>query len=991
VLVVVLGVGLEREVARPSIRDPRSLSAMHPIAGRVLLVILVAVAVAAIVVGALLPTLLEPTLRARVAKKLTLDPTASSFVNGSTPFDLYLFNYTNLYAHLTDDATLLAVDELPPLRLVQSTWKYNISVSSDGGLVRYKQLTTYSWRSSPGDAVTPGTVSNDSIVIAPNAFFLSAGANGARRAAFRQTGLRTVDFGRGPDGAWLREDELLGLVMGDQVMASVVAQLLRPTSQLMQPVRFFAMGFYVTWAQQVAANSDLAWTDCLVGWANGTSRLSTGAPQWFTGFELPRPLASVDPFAVAQAVFGTGAYGLRSQTGLGQWQQWLLAARAAAAQPQLLSNLTMEATGALGCTPSDVPLIGQWVASLGGATNLTSPSAMAYEAAVCAFLGATMHQYAHGFTTFAQLYAQESDFAVHSWTDVATLQFGTAYPVGLASDPFGLLLTGIGGSLASMPVPPSQQAAVPLAFRRLAPGEPAEPLEFPLALAFQWQHMETDAAAGRLTPAQARVHELYHNDSSLLFAFESSGYTTPRVLTQVQARALMATLARPGGFQALWQRTHTLLVDVYAPAVAQSSNQTLAFAAGRAALEAALAPDTRLAIDVETRLAVDTALAVRVYLAYVADQLAGRWSQLDRSTGVAPHNDGLWTRRTVREWLFGYTNRLGIAVPGLAGTYLDPAAPDFDRQLTTLMATDGLGKAPTGQWTGANDDLARVGAYETINGFTHYTTACQLTSGHPERCRDDGQSGDGDWPVWGLPGERIVDASDGLYTSPIDLERYELDSAITHGPSPWKDQATYHQDDRNAPDGWVDIRRPLGGLPLAVSPPHQAPPAGATWVTGASPYDAALHATHLDVEPLTGRTFRGAKRLQVSVRVHPDEWTGAASITGHYEHALGAPSGATDPAASRLLPWYWSDVHKEASDGDQQTFREARAQLQEAQRTIAIVRWALVAFGIVCFAWLGVAWWLHARRKRARVLDQAVQAANADPALCMEAEPALTL
>lgn len=254
----------------------------------------------------------------------------------------------------------------------------------------------------------------------------------------------------------------------------------------------------------------------------------------------------------------------------------------------------------------------------------------------------------------------------------------------------------------------------------------------------------------------------------------------------------------------------------------------------------------------------------------------------------------------------------------------------------------------------------------------------------------------------------------------IEMRRYEVydpvlvaDAGVLRGAyNMYKNEEKYMQDPRRVPDGFYSIERAKAGVPVVLSRPRHnwAQVADVDGVTCSSPegplpcpltYDPAVHNTVVDVEPTTGLTMNGAKRLQANMRVSAMEWfqgpaacpnanpsdacnptctatqpadgsyapyfqsPAARSVkpggfNGHYNNlfktlAEGAPASSTQYHETLYLPWYWADLHDIVKDDDAQDMRDSKKDIDNGRQLGDDLQIAGTTVGSVGFVASGAA------------------------------------
>lgn len=277
-----------------------------------------------------------------------------------------------------------------------------------------------------------------------------------------------------------------------------------------------------------------------------------------------------------------------------------------------------------------------------------------------------------------------------------------------------------------------------------------------------------------------------------------------------------------------------------------------------------------------------------------------------------PLDDALWASRAPEEWLFDYEDPL-LALLKHGDTAANAFNSAFFRSVTTdaeSLSTDprrttvrtGRGDVDRAlwydKWKGVSVLPERPGGVPTAGGDTTFWCDTNLTvAGHDDTqlpvstttwwSWTPGIKKGVDYPVW-VP--QIFNAANFTYLEGsdargIDVWRFHLsDSSLA--PQPQFSERY---------GGVFNLTCPQGGPPVMVTEPRYYrvdPDFPAEYrVDGVKEPVPELHDTFLDVDPVSGTTLRGFKRLQINT------WISAGT------------SGATN--GTKLMPALWVEQREE--------------------------------------------------------------------------------
>lgn len=244
----------------------------------------------------------------------------------------------------------------------------------------------------------------------------------------------------------------------------------------------------------------------------------------------------------------------------------------------------------------------------------------------------------------------------------------------------------------------------------------------------------------------------------------------------------------------------------------------------------------------------------------------------------------IYSTRTVHEWLFEYEDPILTALNNT-----EPGA---------IFGNDTTQNPPDTFNTGAKD-IDLIGQYikwqelSEIPGIWEEPETITGTDG--TKFKPGLSKSDSPVKTWVSDFLRVVDLvyEEDVSFKGISLKRFRLDPDLLEISPEYKITIR----------GMQDVTSIAGG-PSYASKPHffDADEAVGNVHDGLSP-DRDLHDTYIDVEPITGVAMRVHKRLQVSIRVKPNDFVYTSITDG-------------------IFPLVWVDESGEISNKDASTFKE---------------------------------------------------------------------
>jgi hypothetical protein len=770
-------------------------------------------------------------------------------------------------------------------------------------------------------------------IIGVNPFYLGAAAAVMRTVVATGAGQNPSDpasFRPTAQFPYLSDAYFQALFISGKLLTGILPVFSNPAGPFLTKTRASSVSSYAQFVPKFCQKAGLDFASAKIAWASATPYLSAAVPSYFTGFELPVALQSTNLTAVSDAVFDPlNQYSIASAAGLATWYCILIPSQCTLVPSPLYADVA--AALFIDNPNADLPTISKWIGSLAQALPLApNDVGSAYQKTVCAAISGQVQALRAAATVFSGIVANASEWSPSNWAEVGAMQFGSGFVVG-STISVPNLLQGIGVSVADLP---SAKPADPLNFGD--GNQLKEPIEFAGGLRY---YIATNApSAARPVnpkwPAGAQLAPLWQYNPALLYAYDvttGATSTTAQITLNVKESAalIQLLLADTKIYGGLIQQLAPL-VQAYA-FVFQSCLQTqgpgqlqtcINQATGAVASQYdTLFPSAATSLYVfppgnfaagQVIVTKTNFFAIYVYLhQYLGHTFTGTLAEIDPVHGVGVQNSGLFTKRTVREMLFGYTNRYGQQIPPIAGPLLD--ASTFQKVLDQDYL-DHQGRDYV-QDTG-HRDINTVGQWIQFEGVAKYQTHCDIDD--PARtgsCSPAGslQEAGNNWQVWGAPavlagsgsslqiapfGEDEVVEKTAFYVSEIrrpvvveyksdvtvkgiDLRRYGLWQALSNAsfvtPNTEKNQEQWFQG--GVPDGLYSMKTYQGGFSAMVSIPHfgDTDPKvwqGCTCDSGdcAQWYNDDLHATTIDIHPLTGLTMQGHKRLQANFKIDAHEF-----------------------------------------------------------------------------------------------------------------------
>jgi len=352
---------------------------------KVCLVFAIALGIAFVVIGGVIPLIIDGLIQTGVREGLVFKPkdqnertskyndfTYSDNIN----YDYYLFNITNSIEAMATPNTKLIVQEVGPFQYTKKTVRYNVSFSSDNTEVRYSEWVYYVPK------YTNGMDATKSIVTMPNMAWMGV------------IGQLGTEYGTLPPAIFDESDNNavtnLYLKFYSQAMAQVAPFYLDATKPFLKGVTLFAVPFFLqtlaaasgfnlsdstsanAFVGQFVAQASCSVTTCSAGYtcaaslsmAGTTSKcVLTASYDPSTGFAVFENHYPLDSTSVAALFNKAGRYNLL--TGMIDWVNLLAGSFNISDVTTWPSSLTSTFT-----VPSDIPKVLAWISAI--TTNGTS-------------------------------------------------------------------------------------------------------------------------------------------------------------------------------------------------------------------------------------------------------------------------------------------------------------------------------------------------------------------------------------------------------------------------------------------------------------------------------------------------------------------------------------------------------------------------------------------------------------------------------------------
>lgn len=885
-----------------------------------------------IVIAAFVPSVINSSIQKGVYDSVRLDPDTmgdtqlAKFLNGSIGESFYLFTITNLADVLANGAKI-NFKEVGPINTRRHGLRYNVSWDTANSRVTHQWLTTF-------EVLPDSQALLDTPIVTINPFYLAAAANVQQQVIAAGAGQNLSDpksFRPTSQIDYLDDSTFQAGFISSKLLARVLPLFTVPIGPFLTSIRSSSVSAYAQFVPAFCTQTGASYTQAKLGWAQASPYLSLVASSYFTGFELATPLASADQSGIADRCFdSTNESGFASSVGLAKWICTISTSLCSLKAP--LPTLADIGTSlGLDAATADATTIQTWLKSLMTAIPMAPGDVgSAYQKTVTAAIAGQIQGLRAYGGVYSGLVANASNWAPATWADVGALQFGSGFLVGATANRTLVAPNGIGVSIADLP---SAQASDPLNF---GDGNPLkEPIEFFGGLRY---YIQTNSGpVNPKWPQNAQLAQLWQMNRALLFANDTTtgrtSETAQIALNIREASALIQLLTADTRYYGGLLAQLAPLVGKYAASfigcISPPNNGLLATCINGATQAAGTAYDNvsggldgtffRFPPGSPTGQVIVTKtnwFAIYAYLhLYLGHTFTGTLAEMDPQTGVAPQNSGLFVQHTVRELLFGYTNRYGQEMPAIAGPILSPDT------IQSVIDADYLAHQGR-EWiqdTG-HADINTVGQWIQWEGTEQYQTACDVDD--PQRtgeCLGRGSltEAEHNWQVWGEPailkgsgsslqiqpfmedsldevrqsafyvGEIrrpvVVEYQRDVTVKGIDMRRYGLWLALANATYTYplnnteKNQERWYQG--GVPDGFYSMKSYQGGYSAMVSIAHfgHADPQvwqGCTCDSGdcANWYREEDHATFIDIHPLTGLTMQGHKRLQANFKLDAREF-----------------------------------------------------------------------------------------------------------------------
>lgn len=880
------------------------------------------VGIAAIVFGALFPTIVHNLQVAGIKDSVQINPEKLSgsdldkFVDDFVYDDVYVWNITNLYQVMTAGAKINVELLGAPIKTKSWSTKFNYQTSADTSTLTYDSLDAYEILYND-----PFTAANiNSMVVTVNPVYLGVMALTGRSTIMQATTVPPIT-----------EFLLYSGAGGSTVMTALADNFMNPTSILQTTLRFLAMPAYIQTVFKVIGQAYGASSDAIVG--TFLSGGNYGLAPRMSEFMLSASLTGANIPFLANALFNTTQpYSITSLAGC---QQWLTLAGAMKSGDTATSGAIQTAlmTKVFNNVAADLNTFFSWYGKMAGDVKTYVKAADEYSYWIATGLNANIASSPYNSTDFT-MYVNASDPATLSvttyrWQQLGALQFGA----GLIG---GLLAPTTAGS------PPSLSNS----FGLMASITTFEGLIKPLELPAGVKYGNPTVYAQLLSDPNSKFFFSPPQAPKSLGPYLSLSQSL-KFLTQFYGVGPSAAGTAMGGLLVALRAYYFTLIQHPAGAAALPTvhSQVMADPAG-------------LAIINQFGITADTAVPIYLFAAqYIGPLFSGHLHNL-KPTGCTPENNGLFICVTVKQLLFGYMTGFGKAFPGLLGSTLrnEPGGKTLDQLKAEYMVEYGPNRKYA--MNTGRTDIDAVGQLLKYRGTAQISNECSMHDPNLEgicNITTSAANALNYYPLFnnghveviaGCHGGRsmapfqennvipevklYIDQANRLitlkYTGEVDfdgvtLRRYKVrpeifflkgeNGDLTEATNDYKNDRKYYTGDIYGNyDGLVMDKQHFGGSPGLLGVPHHTyvPSKFITYSSNTRSPSPALWDTSLNVEPITGLTFDAHKRLELSWRLRLSEF----QLNKNWPP--GGPAATTpDPTINRMYTkvfnWGFNETH----------------------------------------------------------------------------------
>lgn len=893
---------------------------------KISLIVMLIFCVIGVAICAALPAIIESVIRKTLEKNLIMETGLMSessynkFVNNSDEkIAYYIWNITNAREVLLYGDKPIA-QEVGPINTIH--WKYRFDINETvSDRLRYKQVDTY-------EVLDDGSREKLNLpVISINILYMGGMAALTRATYFNASNPAPhIAIAKNLD-----DTNFNAYIVGVQTLPTIASQFLDPQQTLLSSFRVLALPSYLQAAvQTISARLNISSQSVMGGWGTNTT-FSALDPALvpFTGFNLPGVLSK--PTSSIPLLWTPSATSLTKQNGLLLW----LAVLPLADSPSK-AQATPILKQANDLSDADFALVVNWL------RLLTLPTNVYYQGVQMSVIQQGLSQ-----VNFIKNNPDPTQYYPTNWAQLGALQWSTGLITTLLTQDPILISNGIATSVTDVDGLGAQAGLNGFYNHK-------EPMEFVSGSLFYQDKLLSMSTVPRLNIANA----------TYVLSFFPAGDNNNAVKYVGLIRTLSAIVGN---------------VSAYNPVVVAGTYQFL-----KANGFPGVPPPVATFLSNVLSSDASNAYSILVYLSrYLGSIFVGDRTNLDIA-GVPPQNAGLLMRQTVGGMLFGYTNRIG-SYPSISDTYFN--ASTFAAELPALKAAqDGLDY----EYETGRASLQRVGMYKQYNGIPQFQYWCEYYDPvYKTQCSTPAKTVLTNWRVWGEP-EVITGVRDGtrfppfhedapvpyqevfvsdvkrvgnfIYEREVDVKgittrRYIVDpttlnSTLTGGTSKWRNESRWYSGSAlGTPDGMLDLTSVYGGVPIHVSYPHMlsVDPVESSKIIGFQP-DKNIHESYLDTEPLTGLSFRIAKRLQAGFRLKKSMFNWNPNFFNDSQASIY--SNIFKQYENVTIPYYWAAATGEISDDDASTFKDKIIKTRKIAFYLQRIGCAILSFFVVIIAFL---------------------------------------